>query len=1058
MILLPPQLPMPEVDLDLELPPVDLPSTSIPPAAAPYTTAPDPSAPSWTHFFFSEDFLDVGSLQEFMASYAKSSYESGNTAAGVLSDIVGGISGGSDTGGQFASSVGWTLGLLGLTAAAAVSAPVVATGASTVALAGWGLSALKLIGITQTALQAYSHARAGDMHSLLLIGLSKGLNPSCRLLKHSPAFQHLQQVPGESFILNTFKARVFEVVETSIDTIWDVAQSATDYFTRQSAQATGIPQVGGILFENCDARLTNIGEVEGAYWDGERRELVLVGTDESSGRQFSSAMPAMDEDHLVVALRAALAGLPLGVSIDPPAHYRGGASREVDLADGTPMLVSYLGDTDHTLFGAVMFEADRLLKCLDKNIDNLTGRPLEVPDGHRSLFDWNEKLGRSSSRSWHRFWFVIDEVVVDRSRDGDSLVFSKAKIRLCTETEIAGRKAGASPADAAFCDQVTRDFDRYAVRFPILARLTELAKVAAIAKHVVNSGVPLEVDGLLDKVPQYVATPDSTPGITASRSYARGNRSTIVSYFGGVDLDAPLRTVTNDARAIQLRFQAETSRPERAVSWGFDSGGRRLRATAVSLRRNRDRRTLREDHACLPIAPFDLLKLERVAEPGISSAEFGLGWRLWMPYELELLHGGAKRADVQTGSEPGHGRVALIFRDHLTGVPSKLYAQTSGSLERGRAVFSRMNAIGRTGYALDGSDRVVYQSGRFLLRLWDRQCEFDARGRLERVVAKGQELLRVERDQERVVRLSDGRGLRYELESKSSGRVDRVRCFDDRDHYAQIDYRYERGQLSGVQCSARESRQEEYHYSRPAHLASVRDGAGRVQFRVLPSREEFRSAAVDGSTRTLVDSCGARFTVEDLPSGETSLAVFDRSGRELGMYQYDARGRLSHAMVGSGRPVEFEYDSEGRVVELQGPSGTLELERDSTGRILGAIDPSGNDWRVEYDRKGRPIGLSGDVAWTLRNRRRKLELSGPGCSVTTQQGHDGFKVRSKDGLSDTELLVQKSRWAVRRRTRDGGETQSETRPGSYKQVDRAGTTQWRALSTGDAVAFDWDWS
>jgi hypothetical protein len=90
-----------------------------------------------------------------------------------------------------------------------------------------------------------------------------------------------------------------------------------------------IPDVGGVLFEDCAAELTEIEELTGAYWDAQASALVLVGKPRLRDHPTRFALPAMDRDHLVVALRAYLAGQPMGVSIDPPAEYRSGLKRGI---------------------------------------------------------------------------------------------------------------------------------------------------------------------------------------------------------------------------------------------------------------------------------------------------------------------------------------------------------------------------------------------------------------------------------------------------------------------------------------------------------------------------------------------------------------------------------------------------------------------------------------------------------------------------------------------------------------------------------------------------------
>jgi hypothetical protein len=149
-----------------------------------------------------------------------------------------------------------------------------------------------------------------------------------------------------------------------------------------------LPQVGGVLFDNCDAVLTGIAEITAAFWDAPSGSLVLIGKADVDGEVMRFALPAMDADHLKVALRAALAGQPLGVSIDPPANLRYGERSGQMLPDGTPLIVSYLGGTAGTLYGAIEFESDRIMKCLSIGRHNQTRKPFKASiPGFRDHFE-----------------------------------------------------------------------------------------------------------------------------------------------------------------------------------------------------------------------------------------------------------------------------------------------------------------------------------------------------------------------------------------------------------------------------------------------------------------------------------------------------------------------------------------------------------------------------------------------------------------------------------------------------------------------------------------------
>ena len=124
------------------------------------------------------------------------------------------------------------------------------------------------------------------------------------------------------------------------------------------------------------------------------------------GKKRDIALPEMDFDDLAVAVRSIYGlggkgeGNP-GVSLDfDPAH-------PIDLQKLTkngkkppPMVVRYVGETKGTRFGKIMFEADRVLKCLSLGQDNKSGKKIKSKvSGYKSLPDIYQKPNGSSDRA-----------------------------------------------------------------------------------------------------------------------------------------------------------------------------------------------------------------------------------------------------------------------------------------------------------------------------------------------------------------------------------------------------------------------------------------------------------------------------------------------------------------------------------------------------------------------------------------------------------------------------------------------------------------------------------
>lgn len=267
---------------------------------------------------------------------------------------------------------------------------------------------------------------------------------------------------------------------------------------------SGGANVGGVLF-NIGATLSDIHNIYGAYWDEEKQQIVMVGlVGSKSDKRHEIAIPYLNKDHLYVAMRSTLAGQPLGVSIDPPKEYRDDRNRNKHMSDGIPLLVSYLGNTQGTEFGSIMFEADRLMKSLGVGVDNETRQSITAHmPGFKTHLEMLEP-GKQIESNWYRFWFVTDRVELKRNSSGDAIIFGDVKIKVLTETQYqSGEKAEISEQTAEqFARHLTEHYDEYAKEFPVLERLKELAKIAALAKYICNNIRSVDIRNLLEYSPK----------------------------------------------------------------------------------------------------------------------------------------------------------------------------------------------------------------------------------------------------------------------------------------------------------------------------------------------------------------------------------------------------------------------------------------------------------------------------------------------------------------------------------------------------------------------------
>lgn len=751
-----------------------------------------------------------------------------------------------------------------------------------------------------------------------------------------------------------------------------------------------LPDVGGILFENCAAALTDVGEIIGAYWDSQANSLVLVGKDAKKDRVKSMELPGMDSDHLNVALRAALAGQPIGVSIDPPSQYRDGMKRGITPPDGTPMLVSYLGGTEGTLFGAIMFEADRLLKCLDKGVHNETRKPVRatVP-GFKTLLEMIGPGGSHRENVWHRFWIVIDRVELKHDPATEALVFSDVSLKVLTETELDDptKEDYVDPTDETFTRHLTEHYDEYSKDFPILGRLKDLAKVAAIAKFLANQQVPLDLGALFSVAPQEVKTPDTTPGISVMspnivvRHEGNVTHTRTLSLFGGVDMDPDPIVLADDGTAKNLQRMAQSARPfETTASWTFRQNGDTTRALTIRVGQPRTPfRKICDDHVFSQTNARDLLRLRRLYDSTCTAVgDFGPGWCLWVPYSLTIVAPSGKRPEVLTRKEakqPRHTQV-LILHDQASG-ESSLYRQIQAPDQAGQAVFCRVTKQtlnkGGTSFSYNPADRVQLEGDCFLLTRDDKQYFFDLSGNLLGVQKNNRWLIHYHRQNRHLVLIEDDLGQAYEIKYDASqpGRIIQILSSDG----TKVNYSYDHlGYLISVQKES--AILERYAYNLKGRLTEIRNGSGRVIARqvynesgdqvTLPSdlvidqsgRKVLRTID-QGRLMSVKEDDGATIHYRYGKQNELSRAIIDdRSGKRWSL-GYDLHGRLHSLRDPEGRATELSYDELGKVSGVSGPGGhARSFQRDKNGRLIGLTDVQGYRWTARYNDDGQLLTIS----------------------------------------------------------------------------------------------------
>ena len=754
------------------------------------------------------------------------------------------------------------------------------------------------------------------------------------------------------------------------------------YMPGGGALPTGIPpDVGGVLFDKAAEVLTDLTEITGAYWDDKSEQLILTGR--RNGSEQHMLLPTMDKDHLALALRAVLAGQPIGVSIDPPKEWREGPKQNQTPPEGMHMLVSYLGNTEGTLLGAIMFKADKLLKDLGSGLDNETRKPVRanVPGFKTELEMIYPQPGRKESR-WHRFWFVVDKVELRQDSSRNCFTFGEVKIKVLTETQHgSGETVAQEPAAEHFARHLTQHYDEYAKEFPVLARLRELAKIIAVAKFLSNTGKTLDVGRLCIYEPQRVLTPKETPGIHVVSPNVLREGSIIhgVSLFGGVDLDFNCRILQDDITAQQLRKASENARPSLLTgSWDFRQNSSEMRAISTLLgTQSNGYRTSCVDLR-IPQKDGSALEIRRLYNSlDMTQGDFGHGWHLYVPYKLVVLPPSSKRVEVLTSSDSGQDIAAPVFL--LNGL--------TGEWQQYRRIDSRSSSEAET-YCLttsvESKEHQVsfqYDPSKSLRKLKDSfelspgdglTYHFNSQGKIVSIERNGRICISYAYADRHLSSISGSEGATVHFVHDPSGRILRTESSNG----TACEYLYdEYGDLIWVRNS--QGNIKEYRYDWRHLLIEERDGIGhmlrRNSYDDLGRLTRDRSCAVHLGTGIVLNRHydeQNRLIQEDDISGNsarysysedgslTRVIIKDQLGSEANL-AYDLSGRLVGAKAKDKKWLELSYDDNKQIATLRDARGNIHsFTYDAHKNHMEMYDAEGNEWGLDVHSSGDGLTMT----------------------------------------------------------------------------------------------------
>ena len=256
-------------------------------------------------------------------------------------------------------------------------------------------------------------------------------------------------------------------------------------------------RMGGVCLSKKADVFINIGEITGAFYDESLGQLILCGK-----RNYT--IPTMDFDDFAVAVQS-IYGLKTkkedpGVSIDP--------------VNNTRHVVTYFGNTKDTHFGKILFEADLLMKKLAVGLNDVN-----IP-GYRSIPDRAKDLNIYLDKYDCRVWFVPEKISLNTSLNDLAMVFDEVKIQILSEATLQNSPIHCRPVED-FVKQITNNFDRYVVRYPLFQKLIALSKITAIVKWLYDNHIHFDESFFRNYQPKKEPTVDAITPIRRELPWPR---------------------------------------------------------------------------------------------------------------------------------------------------------------------------------------------------------------------------------------------------------------------------------------------------------------------------------------------------------------------------------------------------------------------------------------------------------------------------------------------------------------------------------------------------------
>jgi hypothetical protein len=187
--------------------------------------------------------------------------------------------------------------------------------------------------------------------------------------------------------------------------------------------------------------------------------------------------------------------------------------------------VKYSAHIKNTHVGAVLFEADRLMKIFGLGYDNRTGEKLSMPAWHKTEFDFTDFNSPQQQTEWNRFWFTTDETVVEIDVNNRTIHITGRPFTIKTERiEMVNGVLQTSliqdlnSAAGRWCNFFNQNIEEYYNQFPVFIELERIARITSVLQGLKACGVYFQDISLPDSSKHGISTSIKTASISVSRT------------------------------------------------------------------------------------------------------------------------------------------------------------------------------------------------------------------------------------------------------------------------------------------------------------------------------------------------------------------------------------------------------------------------------------------------------------------------------------------------------------------------------------------------------------